>query len=248
MSPRLTDRLRVALYDAENAWAADDEFFLSVANEHPASRVLDLGCGTGRLSLAFAAAGHRVTGIDPDAAALATARGKPGADLVAWMEGTSSVIPAAGSFDAVFMTSHVAQAISDDDSWSRTLRDVRRALRPGGLFAFDSRDPSQRAWESWNRNDSRGTVELADGTRVDCWHEVTEVRGGIARFNEHTVFADGTSAVRSEALAFRPEAVLRANLATAGFETTRIYGGWHREPVGRGVGEFVVLARRLSTP
>ena len=211
MPTRLTDRLRVALYDAENAWAADDEFFLSVANGHPGSRVLDLGCGTGRLTLAFAAAGHRVTGIDPDAAALTAARGKAGADRVAWMEGTSSVIPAAESFDAVFMTSHVAQAIWDTDSWRRTLLDVHRALPPGGLLAFDSRDPDYRAWESWNPDDSRGAVELADGTRVEGWYQVTDVRGGIVHFNEHTVFADGTREVRSETLAFRTETVLRAS-------------------------------------
>jgi hypothetical protein len=75
--------------------------------------------------------------------------------------------------------------------------------------------------------------------------QVTDVRGGIVHVNEHTGFADGAHEVRSETLAFRSETVLRADLAAAGFTAERIYGGWHREPVGRGVGEFVVLARRL---
>jgi hypothetical protein len=146
------------------------------------------------------------------------------------------------------MTSHVAQAIADDVSWKQTLSDVHGGLLPGGLLAFDSRDPGYRAWESWTPDDSRGTVEFADGTRVENWHEVTGVRGDVVHFTEHTVFVDGTHEVRSEKLAFRTEAVLRADLATAGFRAERIYGGWHREPVGHGVGEIVVLARRLSTP
>jgi SAM-dependent methyltransferase len=55
----------VAVYDAVFGWASDDDFFLAVASESGSSRVLDLGCGTGRLTLAMAAAGHTVTGVDP---------------------------------------------------------------------------------------------------------------------------------------------------------------------------------------
>ena len=64
-----------ALYDAENQWAADDDFFLAFVNERPNSRVLDLGCGTGRMTLAVAADGHAVVGIDPNPDSLAAARG-----------------------------------------------------------------------------------------------------------------------------------------------------------------------------
>lgn len=41
----------VAVYDAMRPWSRDDDFFLSVVNETPAARVLDFGCGTGRLTL-----------------------------------------------------------------------------------------------------------------------------------------------------------------------------------------------------
>jgi 2-polyprenyl-3-methyl-5-hydroxy-6-metoxy-1,4-benzoquinol methylase len=60
-----TDPCLVAVYDVECLWGPDDDFFLAEVGVEPAARVLDFGCGTGRLALALAAAGHTVTGVDP---------------------------------------------------------------------------------------------------------------------------------------------------------------------------------------
>jgi 2-polyprenyl-3-methyl-5-hydroxy-6-metoxy-1,4-benzoquinol methylase len=58
--PRLVD-----VYDAQFAWSREDDSFLEFVNETPAARVADVGCGTGRLTVALAAAGHQVMGGDP---------------------------------------------------------------------------------------------------------------------------------------------------------------------------------------
>jgi 2-polyprenyl-3-methyl-5-hydroxy-6-metoxy-1,4-benzoquinol methylase len=47
----------------------------------PGSRVLDVGCGDGRLSFACASEGAEVFGIDPDEDSIATARGETPAEL-----------------------------------------------------------------------------------------------------------------------------------------------------------------------
>ncbi|WP_425954761.1 class I SAM-dependent methyltransferase [Xylanimonas sp. McL0601] len=240
----LGDDERAAWYDAENAWGPDDDFFLALANERPEQRVLDLGCGTGRLTLALARTGHLVTGVDPDAAALALARTKPGAEDVIWVEGTSSALGDA-ELDIAFMTGHVAQAIVDPQDWTETLADLRRVLAPGGTLAFDTRDPAARAWERWNPVDSREAVTLGDGSQVVGWYDVTDVsQDGVVTFDDHRVLADGTEAVDEGRLAFRTEEQLRADLAGAGFTVDAVFGGWHHEAVGEGVGELVVVAHR----
>lgn len=240
----LTDEQRAAWYDAENTWAADDDFFLALANERPRRRILDLGCGTGRLTTALAAAGHQVTGVDPDVGALEAAARKPHSEKVGWLVGTSSVLLQDAVFDVALMTGHVAQAIVGAEEWAATLTDLHRVLAPGGVLAFDSRDPEARAWERWNPKESRDETVLADGTRVDGWYEVTRVADGIVTFDEHGLFPDGTHEVTTASLAFRSEQRLRDDLARAGFVVERVHGGWHGEPVGRGVGELVVVARR----
>jgi len=233
----------VEVYDATCPWSRDDDFFVSVVEEAGAEiRVLDLGCGTGRLALGLAARGHTVTGVDPAAASLAAARAKPGADRVTWIEGTSAVLPD-GSFDAALMTSHVAQFFVGDTEWAALLADVHRALVPGGRLTFDARDPDDRGWERWPEQWDR-TVALPGGGTVAQSVEVTRVAGGLVSHTIRYRFADGTDLASDATLRFRSEADLRRSLADAGFTVEAVFGGWDRRPVGAGDGELLVLASR----
>lgn len=237
------DRRLVRVYDAECPWSRDDEFFLSVVDETPGARVLDLGCGTGRLALAMAAAGHTVTGVDPAQASLEAARAKPGAERVTWLEGTSPDLPSS-AYDIAVMTSHVAQFFVGDEEWRSTLEDLRRALVPGGRLVFDSRDPRAREWERWNPVDSRRDITLPDGAVVSAWTEVTAVRDGAVSFTHHYTLPDGEQLDSTATLRFRTEQEVRSALRDAGFSVESLYGGWQREPVGAGDGELLVVARR----
>lgn len=237
LHPRL-----VEVYDVDCPWGVDDDAFLAIVDQLPASRVLDLGCGTGRLAIGMAGHGHRVTGVDPATASIDAARRKPGSELVTWVVGTSGSLPDT-SFDTAVMTSHVAQFFVTDDEWRDVLTDVRRSLVPGGRLVFDSRDPAARAWERWNPTDSRHTATLPDGTPVEVWTEVRSLIDRSVSFTIHYTFPD--TELRSDAtLRFRSESELRRSLGAAGFAVERIVGGWHGEPVGQGAGEFVVVATR----
>lgn len=234
----------VAIYDADFPWSRDDDFFASLVNETPAARVLDLGCGTGRLALGLSAAGHTVTGIDPAQASIDAAKRKPGAERVTWRVGTSSLAPEQ-SFDVVVMTSHVAQFLVADSDWSAALGDLRRALAPGGRLFFDSRNPDDRRWEKWNPIDSRHRVFLPSGARVDVWNEVTAVHDAVVDFTLHYEFPDDRELVSSSSLRFHTEDELRFSLQEHGFAVEQIYGGWQREPVGAEDGELLVIARAV---
>ena len=231
----------VEVYDAECSWSRDDDFFCSVVDATPGARVLDLGCGTGRLALGLSARGHRVTGVDPAEASLTAARAKPGAGTVTWVLGSTEVLPE-HSFDVAVMTSHVAQFF-DTDGFPRALADLRHALVPGGRLVFDTRDPDDRRWERWNPDESRHLVTLPDGRAVLVWHEVTSVELPDVAFTLHYELPDGSELTSDATLTFRSEQQVREALASAGFTVDHVYGGWERQPVGHEDGELLFVAR-----
>ncbi|GIF11885.1 class I SAM-dependent methyltransferase [Actinoplanes teichomyceticus] len=238
----LHDPRLVEIHDAECPWGWDDDLFMAVLAERSAPRVADLGCGTGRLAIAMARAGHRVTAVDPAPAALAAARRKPGGDRVQWLRGSAGQLPAR-SYDAAMMTGHVAQSFTDDDEWDAVLRGLRRALIPEGRLIFDSRDPAGEPWRRWNPRDSWRTVVLGDGAGVQAWSEAELTGPNTVHVTRRYRFADGRDLANSATLRLRTEAQLRDSLREAGFRVDRIYGGWGREPVGlSGDGELIVIA------
>jgi ubiquinone/menaquinone biosynthesis C-methylase UbiE len=232
----------VEVYDAEFVWGWEDDLFMSVLAERSARRVADLGCGTGRLAIAMAEAGHEVTGVEPARASLEAARRKVGAERVRWVEGDAGRLPAK-AFDAVLMTSHVAQFLVDEGEWRDALRAVRRSLDRGGRLIFDSRDPDDERWTEWNPVDSRRTVVLPGGEAVDVWVEVTDETDRVVTFTAHYLFGDGEERTSESVMRFRGEREIRSSLEAAGFDVDRIYGGWSREPVGLSEdGELIVVA------
>lgn len=104
------------VYDQVNCWAKDDEFFLELLKRINVKKIVDLGCGTGRLTLHFAKAGYHVTAIDPNEEAIEYAKKKEYLGEVAWIVGDSSTLEA-NTFDAVIMTANVAQVFLTDRSW-----------------------------------------------------------------------------------------------------------------------------------
>ena len=170
VDPRL-----VQLYDVENPRGADTDFYLRLASELNAKKIVDLGCGTGTLTCELAVEDRMIVGIDPSPAMLAVARRKPGGERVQWVEGTSSALgtPAA---DLALMTGNVAQIFLEDVEWSATLRDIHAGLRPGGYLAFESRNPEAKEWESWHRKATYAQLDSPYGP-VQTWLELEDVAG-----------------------------------------------------------------------
>jgi SAM-dependent methyltransferase len=106
--------------------------------------VVDLGCGTGLSTIAWASRAARVVGIEPAAGMLAVARRRPSVATVEFREGHGHTtgLPAGGA-DVVT----AVQAFH----WmppEATLAEVTRLLRPGGVFAAADYDgPPSADWE-----------------------------------------------------------------------------------------------------
>jgi 2-polyprenyl-3-methyl-5-hydroxy-6-metoxy-1,4-benzoquinol methylase len=105
----------------------------------PGKRVLDIGCGSGGVSLACAARGAIVTGIDIDASILEVARHKPvpAEGCVAFGELGAAEIEdrfAPESFDAIVSCLAVSELSSDEMDY--VLRIARSRLVPGGIIVI----------------------------------------------------------------------------------------------------------------
>jgi SAM-dependent methyltransferase len=105
----------------------------ALLRESGGSRVLDAGCGTGRVAIELAARGFSVTGVDADAEMLAIARDK--APDLTWI--TADLADLGGSvdprFDLVVLAGNV-MIFLDPGTEERVLRGLAARLSPGALL------------------------------------------------------------------------------------------------------------------
>ena len=240
-------------YDWENAQTVarrDVAFWVRIAAAQPGP-VLELGCGTGRITLPIAKSGTLLVGIDRSEPMLARARRRLRrarlADRALLVRGDIRALPfrRRTAFGCVIAPYGVLQSLTRERDLQDTLASVARVLRRGGLFALDL-VPDLPRWAEYSRRTSlrgrraRGTLTLVESVRQ-------ERRRGLTIFDQEYVETKGrTRRVHHFELTFRTLSVpqLSRRLESAGFRIDAVLGDYQGGPWDQRADTWVVLARK----
>jgi SAM-dependent methyltransferase len=105
-------------------------------------RVLELGIGTGLVSIPLARRGVRVRGIDSSRPMVSRMRQKPGGDSIEVTFGNFADVDVDGEFSLIFVLFNTFFGLTTQEEQVRCFKNVAARLNPEGLFALESFAPS----------------------------------------------------------------------------------------------------------
>ncbi len=212
--------------------------------------VLEVGCGTGRLTLPIAADGVDICGLDVSAPMLARARTKAAAAglEVRWIEDDCRALPPAPAYALIFSATNAMQHLLDIDAVLAFLTAARRALRPRGRLVIDvsnpdvaklARGPTARYVHKTFRTPAGSlvTVEAASGYRdlqQILWFDLIYREQGEVTRTKHV-----------EMRCFFPQELL-ALCAIAGLQVVERFGGYAGEPLAPGSAKQILVCEAAA--
>jgi len=214
------------IYDAEyGSYQGDFELFLNLIDQ---GKVLDLACGTGRLTIPLALRDFKVTGLDESEAMLSRAREKSMYLDINWKKGDISDFAFGESFDLITMAGNSFQTLLTNKDQALMLRCVKKHLKLSGIFAFDTRNPK--------------LADLQSTSDFEHWHSFKDFAGesvkvyGKQKYNpDQQVVTYTTKRVWGDhetltEIKLRYTAVndLKDTLHKTGFKLTNLYGDYKR--------------------
>ena len=244
-------------YDWENARTLgrrDVPFWQRVAAEAD-GRVLELGCGTGRISIPLAKSGVDLVGVDRSEPMLARARTRTArTSRTTGTSGTISFVRAdirslpfkRSRFSMVLAPYGILQSLIRERDLTDTLDSVARVITRGGTFGIDL-VPDVPNWREYeNKVQLRG--EAKGGARLTLVESVRQdPRRHLTTFEQQYVEQRGrrTTTHRFE-LTFRTLTIAQMSrrLERAGFRVETVLGDYRGRPWDARADVWIILAKK----
>ena len=234
------------LYDAIVQPGPCESFYREEARR-AGGPVLELACGTGRLTLPLARDGHAVVGLDTSRPMLAAARRKAwecGLD-VAFIQGDMRDFDLGGRFALVIISCNSLAHLSEPEDILACLTTVRRHLAPGGTLAFDVVQPDLRALSRPERGPRRldlgpNPSSAIEAEEVSSYDPVTQLRTSHWRIRRAGQPEQAMAPLVLRQFFPRELPLL---LGAAGLALVARHGDFARNPLGPGSLNQICLAR-----
>ena len=197
------------------------DFIDSFAQKHGYKKILDVPCGTGRISLELAKNGYSITGIDFNPNMLKIARERLGSLDAEFIEGDMRNLPYKGEFDMITCMWGSFGYFSDEENFA-FLASAASALRPGGAMVMDA-ILIEGLMRSYRPLDTR---KLAGGFLI----EERDFDIITSRINvEWTFLSEEKKFTRTSSIRLYTYRELIAMFEKAGFTKFLPYGGYNGE-------------------
>jgi SAM-dependent methyltransferase len=241
-------------YDWTSTGLDRDVTYYSELAKQSGGPVLELGCGTGRCSLAIARLGIPVVGLDLSSSMLQRARQKAEemglTDHVRWIEADMTEFALNEQFPLIIIPYRSFLHLLSIREQLAALKRIREHLRDDGLLAFNIFVPHIRDFcELDGKYSFRGTfpvpgtnerVDLYDLTEFDHFNQVAHVIRYVERFDESGRSVDRIRTFFRLRYIFPTE--LFHLLTLCGFKIINRYGSFHRTPFDGRSKELIVEA------
>jgi len=220
------DENLVALYDTLNKWSIEKDLYFKLAGDIP-KRILDVGCGTGMLSVKYAEKGHEVVAIDPESKMLEEAISREYSELVGWYLSSLQTFKSTKPFDLIVMTGHAFQCLITDEEISEAFNSVFHLLAKTGSFVLKSGNLQVCAWKKWTPEKSKAINLTPAGIRFEVFYNVIDVEGEKVTFEEHYNLENKSGAIVSRSiLRFAPLIKIEQLAIAEGLVVDTIFGDW----------------------
>jgi SAM-dependent methyltransferase len=236
-------------YDWENAQTVgrrDVAFWRRLAL-NAGGRVLELGCGTGRVSKPLVKAGVDLFGVDRSAEMLRRLRNPNPKSRTPVVRGDIRSLPFAGAaFQLVIAPYGVVQSLTRERDLTDALGAAARVLAPGGIFGVDLVPDVPRWREYRNRVQFRGRAGARHLTLVESVRQ--DRRRRLTTFSQTYIERLGRQKTEHTFdLTFRTLTVPQtiARLERAGFRVDRVLGDYGGRPWDARADVWVILAVRV---
>lgn len=240
--------------EAELAGRGDAQFWRRIGQEHAGGTILELGCGSGRVTELLASSGARVVGVDvcPELLELARNRLAPASGRNAHsfrlvlMDMRALAFRA--RFDAVVAPDDPFSHLVADVDRDRALASLARVLAPGGRLILDAlwfRPEDERSRMGAGLLVDHDVVK--DGRRLhvtEHWQCDPRSHRCSTEF-EYQEGARKPTSARFEAR-YWTSAELHGRLAVAGLRITALWGDFQRSPWNEKQSAHMVVEAKLS--
>jgi SAM-dependent methyltransferase len=132
------------IYDGMNANLADLQFYKRWLPKNKDARILELCCGTGRLTLPIAKDRYNITGVDYTSSMLEQAKIKASEEglVVEFIEADIRTLDLPNKYDLVFIPFNSIHHLYTNEDLFKAFNVVKNHLKEGGLFLFDCFNPN----------------------------------------------------------------------------------------------------------
>ena len=242
-------------YDWENAQTLDrrDVQFWRRMAERANGPILELGCGTGRVTIPVARTGARIIGLDRSsemlAHAVARSRRTRTAGRPMWLRGDIRFLPfrSSAKFDLVMAPYGILQSLVRESDLKATLASVARVLRRGGTFGVDL-VPDLPVWKEYRDKVRFRGVRRGGRSRITLMESVRQDRAKkLTLFDQEFIEQRGRRRTsRRFSLVFRTLTVpqMTKRLEHAGFRMTAVLGDYDGEPWDPRADVWLILAEK----